>query len=200
MSGSESGREGAYLRVDGLDKSFGGLHAVNGASFDVPKGAVKAVIGPNGAGKTTLFNMITGSETPDAGSLRIGDTVKVDIFDEQESVSVVGTTKGKGFQGPMRRWGFGGQPASHGTERKHRSPGSIGGRAANLGTGPRPKKGKKMAKGALKVGALAAVGGLAYKAYQGYRQGQAGAASHPAQPRDCGPKPFGRRVGIEGWT
>ena len=44
----------------------------------------------------------------------------------------------------MKRWGFGGQPASHGVERKHRSPGSIGGNAANLGTG-RPKKGKHMA-------------------------------------------------------
>jgi large subunit ribosomal protein L3 len=76
----------------------------------------------------------------------IGDTVTVDIFQDAEVkyVDVVGVTKGRGFQGGMRRWGFGGQSASHGTERKHRSPGSIGGRAANLGTG-RPKKGKKMA-------------------------------------------------------
>jgi large subunit ribosomal protein L3 len=43
----------------------------------------------------------------------------------------------------MRRWGFGGQPASHGTERKHRSPGSIGGHS-NLGTGRNVRKGKKM--------------------------------------------------------
>lgn len=77
----------------------------------------------------------------------VGDLVTVDIFKDADVkyVDVVGITKGRGFQGAMRRWGFGGQCASHGTERKHRSPGSIGGRAANRGTGPSPKKGKKMA-------------------------------------------------------
>ncbi|MCK4341575.1 MAG: 50S ribosomal protein L3 [Phycisphaerae bacterium] len=77
----------------------------------------------------------------------VGDLVTVDLFSDSDIkyVDVVGITKGKGFQGGMRRWGFGGLGASHGTERKHRSPGSIGGRAANLGTGPRLKKGKKMA-------------------------------------------------------
>ncbi len=77
---------------------------------------------------------------------QIGDTVTVDIFSEGEVkyVDVVGISKGKGTQGPMRRWGFGGQSASHGTERKHRSPGSISSRASNAGTG-RPKKGAKMA-------------------------------------------------------
>ena len=77
----------------------------------------------------------------------VGETVTVDIFQEHDVkyVDVTGTTKGKGFQGVMRRWGFGGMPASHGTERKHRSPGSIGGYASNTGTGPGPKKGKKMA-------------------------------------------------------
>ena len=77
----------------------------------------------------------------------VGDTVTVDIFQQADVkyVDVVGITKGKGFQGGMRRWGFGGLGASHGTERKHRSPGSIGGYASNTGTGPGPKKGKKMA-------------------------------------------------------
>ncbi|MFQ5804936.1 MAG: 50S ribosomal protein L3, partial [Phycisphaerae bacterium] len=76
----------------------------------------------------------------------VGDTITVDIFKDHDVkfVDIVGTSKGKGFQGPMKRWGFGGQPASHGVERKHRAPGSIGGRASNLGTG-RPKKGKGMA-------------------------------------------------------
>jgi large subunit ribosomal protein L3 len=59
-------------------------------------------------------------------------------------VDVIGTTKGKGFAGPMKRYGFGGQPASHGVERKHRSAGSIGGQA-NLGTGRNVRKGKRMA-------------------------------------------------------
>jgi len=61
----------------------------------------------------------------DDDELSIGDTVKVDIFDEQESVSVVGTTKGKGFQGVVRRWNFGGGRATHGSM-FHRRPGSTG--------------------------------------------------------------------------
>lgn len=77
----------------------------------------------------------------------VGDTVTVDIFTEQEIkyVDVTGVTKGKGFQGPMKRHGFGGFPASHGTERKHRAPGSIGGHSSNLGTSGGIRKGKKMA-------------------------------------------------------
>jgi len=55
-----------------------------------------------------------------------GATISVEAFEGVELVDITGTTKGKGFQGVMKRWGFGGQPASHGTERKHRSPGSIG--------------------------------------------------------------------------
>lgn len=76
---------------------------------------------------------------------QVGDTITVDIFSEGEVkwVDVTGTSRGKGFQGGMKRHGFGGQPASHGTERKHRSPGSIGGHASNLGTG-KIKKGKLM--------------------------------------------------------
>lgn len=77
----------------------------------------------------------------------VGDTVTVEIFTEQEVkyVDVTGVTKGKGFQGPMKRHGFGGFPASHGTERKHRAPGSIGGHSSNLGTSGGIRKGKKMA-------------------------------------------------------
>ncbi len=59
-------------------------------------------------------------------------------------VDVVGVSKGKGFQGVMKRYGFGGQPGSHGTERKHRSPGSIGAHAQNRGTSGAVKKGKRM--------------------------------------------------------
>jgi len=76
--------------------------------------------------------------------LKIGQELNVDVFEGVAFVDVCGTSKGKGFTGGMKRWGFKGQPASHGTERKHRSPGSVGGRAANLGTG-RPKKGIRMA-------------------------------------------------------
>ncbi|MAE66148.1 MAG: 50S ribosomal protein L3 [Phycisphaeraceae bacterium] len=73
-----------------------------------------------------------------------GEKLNVSVFEGLRFVDVIGTSKGKGFAGGMKRWGFKGQGASHGTERKHRSPGSIGGRASNAGTG-RPKKGAKMA-------------------------------------------------------
>ncbi len=58
------------LQVDQLSKRFGGLQAVDGVSFSLRQGAIKAVIGPNGAGKTTLFNLIAGMLTPSAGEIR----------------------------------------------------------------------------------------------------------------------------------
>jgi len=58
------------LEVEKLSKRFGGLQAVDGVSFSLQKGAIKAVIGPNGAGKTTLFNLIAGMLTPTAGEIR----------------------------------------------------------------------------------------------------------------------------------
>jgi len=63
------------LKVQNLDKSFGGLHAVDNVTFEVPQGFIKAVIGPNGAGKTTLFNMIAGTFTPDSGLVTLKDKV-----------------------------------------------------------------------------------------------------------------------------
>jgi len=77
--------------------------------------------------------------------VQAGQTVSVEAFADVPFVDVTGTTKGKGFAGAMKRHNFGGQPASHGTERKHRSPGSIASHAANRGTGGKPKKGKRMA-------------------------------------------------------
>ncbi|MFQ5423043.1 MAG: 50S ribosomal protein L3 [Phycisphaerae bacterium] len=74
-----------------------------------------------------------------------GAVVTVEAF-EQEGVAfvdVVGTTIGKGYQGVMKRWNFRGQLASHGVERKHRSPGSIGG-SGDLGEGRGIKLGKRM--------------------------------------------------------
>lgn len=75
----------------------------------------------------------------------VGKQVSVELFDNVKFVDVIGTSKGKGFQGVMKRYGFGGQPATHGTERKHRSPGSIASHATNRGYSGRPKKGKRMA-------------------------------------------------------
>ena len=70
-----------------------------------------------------------------------GDEVRVDLFTEGEKVDVSGTSKGKGFQGVMKRWNFSGGPASHGAKKWHRRPGSIGQRK----TPGRVYKGKKMA-------------------------------------------------------
>lgn len=61
----------------------------------------------------------------DSTAPNVGEMVKLDIFSEMETVNVTGTTKGKGFQGVMKRWGFGGGRASHGSM-FHRRPGSIG--------------------------------------------------------------------------
>jgi large subunit ribosomal protein L3 len=76
---------------------------------------------------------------------KVGDSITVSVFSENELVDVVGTSKGKGFAGVMKRHGFTGFPASHGTERKHRAPGSISSFASNAGMGACLKKGKKMA-------------------------------------------------------
>lgn len=70
-----------------------------------------------------------------------GDTVNVDIFAEGEKVDATGTSKGKGTQGVMKRWNFKGGPASHGSKKWHRRPGSIGQRK----TPGRVYKGKRMA-------------------------------------------------------
>ncbi|MCH7797774.1 MAG: 50S ribosomal protein L3 [Planctomycetes bacterium] len=75
----------------------------------------------------------------------LGQTINVTTFEDVKYVDVTGIGKGKGFAGVMKRHNFRGLCASHGTERKHRSPGSIGGHATDLGTGPKVKKGKRMA-------------------------------------------------------
>ena len=60
----------AILEVENLHRHFGGLHAVSDVTFGVAPGQIKAVIGPNGAGKTTLFNLISGTLTPNSGTVR----------------------------------------------------------------------------------------------------------------------------------
>ncbi|HEX9312259.1 MAG TPA: 50S ribosomal protein L3 [Actinomycetota bacterium] len=79
--------------------------------------------------------------TDDAGSYSAGQSITVDIFKPGDRTDVVGVSRGKGFAGTMKRHGFSGLGASHGTERKHRSPGSIGACA----TPSRVFKGTRMA-------------------------------------------------------
>ncbi|MDE3205172.1 MAG: energy-dependent translational throttle protein EttA [Acidobacteriota bacterium] len=68
-----------------LVKGFGDRLLIDGLSFSLPPGGIVGVIGPNGAGKTTLFRMIVGAETPDGGSLRIGDTVSLGYVDQSRA-------------------------------------------------------------------------------------------------------------------
>jgi sulfate-transporting ATPase len=70
------------LEVDNLKKGFGDKLLIDGLSFQMPAGSIVGVIGANGAGKTTFFRMITGDQQPDAGTLRLGDTVKVAAVDQ----------------------------------------------------------------------------------------------------------------------
>ncbi len=79
--------------------------------------------------------------TEDASEYSLGQAVGADVFEPGQLVDVTGTTKGKGFSGVMKRHGFAGLKASHGVQRKHRSPGSIGGCA----TPGRVFKGLRMA-------------------------------------------------------
>jgi len=70
------------IEVNDLKKGFGDKLLIDGLSFQLPQGGIVGVIGPNGAGKTTFFRMITGSETPDAGTIRLGDTVQIASVDQ----------------------------------------------------------------------------------------------------------------------
>ena len=73
---------GVVLEVDHLSKGFGERLLIDDLSFKLPPGGIVGVIGPNGAGKSTLFRMIIGQETPDDGTLRVGDTVKLGYVDQ----------------------------------------------------------------------------------------------------------------------
>ena len=70
------------IDVEHLRKGFGERLLIDDLSFKLPAGGIVGVIGPNGAGKTTLFKMITGRETPDGGSFRVGETVKLGYIDQ----------------------------------------------------------------------------------------------------------------------
>ena len=70
------------IEVEGLTKGYGDELLIEDLSFKLPPGGIVGIIGPNGAGKTTLFRMITGQEKPDAGSIRIGETVKLGYVDQ----------------------------------------------------------------------------------------------------------------------
>ena len=70
------------IEVEGLRKAMGDKLLIEDLSFSLPPGGIVGVIGPNGAGKSTLFKMLTGQETPDAGTIEYGDTVDLSYVDQ----------------------------------------------------------------------------------------------------------------------
>ena len=73
---------GLVVEAEGLTKGFGDQLLIDDFSFKLPPGGIVGVIGPNGAGKTTLFKMLTGQEKPDAGTIRLGETVQLSYVDQ----------------------------------------------------------------------------------------------------------------------
>jgi ATP-binding cassette ChvD family protein len=73
---------GTVIEAEKLRKGYGNRLLIEDLDFKLPPGGIVGVIGPNGAGKTTLFRMITGQETPDGGSLKVGETVKLGYVDQ----------------------------------------------------------------------------------------------------------------------
>lgn len=76
---------GQVIDAENLTKSFGEKLLFENLNFHIPAGAVVGIVGPNGAGKTTLFKLIAGTEKPDSGSIKVGDTVKLVYVDQLRS-------------------------------------------------------------------------------------------------------------------
>lgn len=106
-----------------------------------PRRVTKPVAGHYAAAGVTPRRHLVELRTADAAGYQVGQELTAEVFSAGNVVDVVGTSKGKGTAGVMKRHGFGGLGASHGTQRKHRSPGSIGGCA----TPSRVFKGTRMA-------------------------------------------------------
>lgn len=70
------------FEIDNISKRFGDRVLFENVSFNVPKGAIVGIIGPNGAGKSTFFKMLAGVETPDTGTIKVGETVKIAYVDQ----------------------------------------------------------------------------------------------------------------------
>lgn len=122
---------------DAIQMAFEDVKARN-STFQVIGHDAKAGIAPK------RFHREIRLDESEVAEYEAGQEINAEAFESVVFVDVTGFSKGKGFQGAMKRHGFAGQEASHGVERKHRSPGSIGGRSSNLGGGT-IKKGIRMA-------------------------------------------------------
>jgi sulfate-transporting ATPase len=87
------------VEARGLRKGYGDVLLMDDVGFTLPRGGIVGVIGPNGAGKTTLFRMLVGQEQPDAGTLRLGDTVKIGYVDQSRDALSGDTTVWKEISG-----------------------------------------------------------------------------------------------------
>lgn len=125
-----------------------GYDAVQLAFDEVkPRNSTYQIIGHDtkaGIAAPQRFHREFRSSAQEVAELAPGQELNVEVFEKVKYVDIVGTSIGKGFQGVMKRWNFKGMCASHGTERKHRSAGSIAARATNRGFSGRPKKGLHM--------------------------------------------------------
>jgi ATP-binding cassette ChvD family protein len=97
------------VEAEGLGKGYGDRLLVEGLSFSLPRGGIVGVIGPNGAGKTTLVRMITGEERPDAGTLRLGPTVKLAYVDQERARLDPGKTVFEAISGGLDHFRVGGR-------------------------------------------------------------------------------------------
>ncbi len=126
-------------------KEVEGYDALQIGFEDVRPGrATMPIIGHDAKAGTAPKRFHREVRVDDVGDSEPGQTIDVSIFDDIKFVDVIGTNKGKGFQCGMKRHNIKGLEASHGVKRAHRRVGSINGHATNLGTGPKPKKGKRM--------------------------------------------------------
>jgi sulfate-transporting ATPase len=91
------------VEAEHLRKGFGDKLLIDGLSFSLPRGGIVGVIGGNGAGKTTLFRMITGEEKPDAGTLRLGETVKLAYVDQSRDALDAEQTAWEAISGGQER-------------------------------------------------------------------------------------------------
>jgi large subunit ribosomal protein L3 len=125
-------RDGGSDGYDGVQLAFGAID---------PRKVNKPLAGHFAKAGVTPRRFVAEIRTSDAGEYTPGQEVTAEVFEAGQKVDVVGRTKGKGTAGVMKRHGFKGLGAAHGTQRKHRSPGSIGACA----TPSRVFKGTRMA-------------------------------------------------------
>ncbi|MCB9837951.1 MAG: 50S ribosomal protein L3 [Phycisphaeraceae bacterium] len=125
-----------------------GYNAVQIGFMDMPaRNSTMPLIGHDAKAGTTpkRYHREFRVSEEELANYELGQTFGPEVFENCAFVDAIGISKGKGFQGQMKRHNFAGLEASHGVERKHRTGGSIGGGGTNRGTGPKLMKGKRMA-------------------------------------------------------